>query len=66
MAKLWLETVIFVILKGTQTLVDILREKPHLADWWIEQEQKVQKYKKDYGSNYAATFKKDRDLHQAC
>jgi 3'-phosphoadenosine 5'-phosphosulfate sulfotransferase (PAPS reductase)/FAD synthetase len=48
-------------LKGTQTLVDILREKPELADWWIEQEQKIQKSKKAYGSNYDATFKKDRN-----
>jgi 3'-phosphoadenosine 5'-phosphosulfate sulfotransferase (PAPS reductase)/FAD synthetase len=47
-------------LKGTQTLVDILREKPQLADWWIEQEQKIQKAKADIGSGYAATFRKDR------
>lgn len=47
-------------LKGTQTLVDILREKPQLADWWIEQEQKIQTAKKEVNSNYAATFRKDR------
>ena len=28
-------------LKGTQTTVNLLREKPELADWWIEQENKI-------------------------
>jgi len=45
-------------LKGTQTLVNILREKPKLADWWIEQEGKVQAWRtEDRGSKYGMTFK---------
>ena len=28
-------------LKGTRTLVNILQERPSLADWWIEQETKA-------------------------
>ena len=45
-------------LKGTQTLVNILREKPKLADWWIEQEEKVQAWRtEDRGSKYGMTFK---------
>jgi 3'-phosphoadenosine 5'-phosphosulfate sulfotransferase (PAPS reductase)/FAD synthetase len=44
-------------LKGTQTLVNIVKERPDLADWWIKQEEKIAKAKKDYGSNYIATFK---------
>jgi 3'-phosphoadenosine 5'-phosphosulfate sulfotransferase (PAPS reductase)/FAD synthetase len=44
-------------LKGTQTLVKIIKERPDLADWWIKQETKIAKAKKDYGSNYLATFK---------
>ena len=48
-------------LKGTQTLINIIREKPELADWWIEQEKKVANHKKEYGSNYVATFKNGID-----
>lgn len=44
-------------LKGTQTLVNIVKERPDLADWWIKQEEKIAKEKKDYGSDYVATFK---------
>ena len=45
-------------LKGTQTLVNILREKPDLADWWIEQERKLKVWRKeDRGSQYGMTFK---------
>ena len=45
-------------LKGTQTLVNILREKPQLADWWIKQEEKVQAWRtEDRGSKYGMTFK---------
>lgn len=44
-------------LKGTQTLVNIVKERPDLADWWIKQEEKIAKAKKDYGSDYVATFK---------
>lgn len=44
-------------LKGTQTLVNIIKERPDLADWWIKQEEKIAKSKKDYGSDYVATFK---------
>ena len=43
-------------LKGTRTLINIIREKPELADWWIEQEQNIQKL-----DSLAATFKKDID-----
>lgn len=46
-------------LKGKQTLVALIKEKPSLAEWWIEQEKKVAKHKKDYGSKYVATFKAD-------
>lgn len=28
-------------LKGTKTLVNIIKEKPELADWWIEKEEKA-------------------------
>jgi 3'-phosphoadenosine 5'-phosphosulfate sulfotransferase (PAPS reductase)/FAD synthetase len=35
-------------LKGTKTLSKIVKEKPELADWWIEQESKIN-----------ATFKKN-------
>jgi 3'-phosphoadenosine 5'-phosphosulfate sulfotransferase (PAPS reductase)/FAD synthetase len=45
-------------LKGTQTLVNILREKPELANWWIKQEEKLQSWRKeDRGSKYGMTFK---------
>ena len=27
-------------LKGTRTLITLIKEKPELADWWIEQEDK--------------------------
>ena len=27
-------------LKGTRTLITLIKEKPELADWWIEQEEK--------------------------
>ena len=30
-------------LKGTRTLIMLIKEKPELADWWIEQENKVEK-----------------------
>ena len=42
-------------LKGTKTLVKIIKERPELADWWIEQEQRVSKLDKDI-----ATFNKSR------
>lgn len=37
-------------LKGTKTLTKIIKEKPELADWWIEQETKTK-----------ATFRKDNN-----
>jgi len=43
-------------LKGTQTKVQILKEKPELADWWIKMEEFVAQEKKSFGSNYKATF----------
>ena len=36
-------------LKGTRTLIILIKEKPELADWWIKEEQKT-----------TATFNKDR------
>ena len=41
-------------LKGRRTLVNIMRERPDLADWWLEQEKKIQKLK-----GGVATFRKD-------
>lgn len=51
-------------LKGVKTLVQIIKEKPELADWWIEQEQKIEKL--NVGTKYenktvsTATFNKTR------
>ena len=38
-------------LKGTRTLITLIKEKPELADWWIKEEQKTN-----------ATFNKDRSF----
>ena len=40
-------------LKGMDTTLSILRERPEMADWWIKQEQK-------FGEHQGATFRKDR------
>tara|TARA_R100000664_G_C2733583_1_gene123619 strand:- start:126 stop:962 length:837 start_codon:yes stop_codon:yes gene_type:complete len=40
-------------LKGMDTTISILKERPDMADWWIKQEQK-------FGKNSGATFRKDR------
>jgi len=40
-------------LKGMDTTMSILKERPEMADWWIKQEQK-------FGENSGATFRKDR------
>lgn len=40
-------------LKGMDTTISILRERPHLADWWIKQEEK-------FGDHQGAKFRKDR------
>ena len=50
-------------LKGAKTLINIIREKPELADWWIEQEQKIQKPASDTLGREVSTgtFRKDRD-----
>ena len=40
-------------LKGMDTTLSILRERPEMADWWIKQEQK-------FGEHKGATFRKDR------
>ena len=51
-------------LKGTRTLIKLIKEKPELADWWIEQEQKIEKLNK--GTEYenkkvsTAPFNKSR------
>ena len=49
-------------LKGTRTLITLIKEKPELADWWIEQEQKIEKKSKEkLGRKVSvATFRKDR------
>ena len=40
-------------LKGMDTTISILKERPEVADWWIKQEQK-------FGQHEGATFRKDR------
>ena len=30
-------------LKGTKTLLNLMHEKPHLADWWIEKEEIIER-----------------------
>jgi 3'-phosphoadenosine 5'-phosphosulfate sulfotransferase (PAPS reductase)/FAD synthetase len=40
-------------LKGMDTTISILKERPGMADWWIKQEQK-------FGEHEGATFRKDR------
>lgn len=40
-------------LKGMDTTIAILKERPEMADWWIKQEQK-------FGDSSGATFRKDR------
>jgi 3'-phosphoadenosine 5'-phosphosulfate sulfotransferase (PAPS reductase)/FAD synthetase len=40
-------------LKGMDTTISILKERPEMADWWIKQEQK-------FGKHSGATFRKDR------
>ena len=40
-------------LKGMDTTISILKERPEMADWWIKQEQK-------FGEHEGATFRKDR------
>lgn len=44
-------------LKGAATIVGILRDKPHLARWWIEQEQRFESTKRPGDFAY---FRKDR------
>ena len=41
-------------LKGKDTKIKLLRERPEMADWWIRQEQK-------FGKDAGATFRKDSD-----
>ncbi len=51
-------------LKGMKTITSILRERPDLADWWIDQENKIVKLNK--GTEYegravsTAKFRQDR------
>ena len=55
-------------LKGTRTLINIIRERADLADWWIEQEQQIEKLNK--GTKYenkfvsTATFRKDSSYEE--
>tara|TARA_B100000963_G_C22068699_1_gene427121 strand:- start:70 stop:516 length:447 start_codon:yes stop_codon:yes gene_type:complete len=44
-------------LKSTQSITALLREKPDLADWWIDQESK-------FGNQSGAKFRRDRDYIQ--
>ena len=61
-------------LKGTQTTVNLLREKPELADWWIEQETKRNFNFKGQNLSYIklvdlskSSFKTDLDdTHHSC
>ena len=48
-------------LKGTKTLTKIIREKPELANWWIDQENKLEKSAQEHlGRKVStATFRKD-------
>ena len=48
-------------LKGTKTLTAIIKEKPELADWWIEQENKIEKSAKEVLDREVstATFRKN-------
>ena len=41
-------------LKGKDTKIKLLKERPEMADWWIRQEQK-------FGKDAGATFRKDSD-----
>jgi len=51
-------------LKGMKTITSILKERPNLADWWIEQENKIEKL--NTGTEYegkivsTAKFRQDR------
>jgi len=49
-------------LKGMKTTTMILKEKPELADWWIEQESKIAKSAQErLGREVStSTFRKDR------
>ena len=49
-------------LKGTRTLIKLIKEKPELADWWIEQEQKIEKLNKgtEYENKKVSTDKFNR------
>jgi len=61
-------------LKGTKTIVNLLREKPELADWWIEQETKRNFNFKGQNLSYIklldisnSSFKTDLDdTHHSC
>ena len=51
-------------LKGMKTITSILKERPDLADWWVEQENKIEKL--NVGTEYeerivsTAKFRQDR------
>ena len=49
-------------LKGMKTTTSILKERPDLANWWIEQEHKIPKLTQETlgKENNMATFRKDR------
>lgn len=47
-------------LKGANTIKNIMKSDPKLADWWIAQEQK----KLGTGNDFAAHFRKDRGSYK--
>lgn len=53
-------------LKGTRTLTQIIKERPSLADWWIQQENKIAKSaKEELGREVStATFRKQSNYIQ--
>ena len=48
-------------LKGKRTLIALAKERPDLADWWIEQEQKVFT-SRTTGESSTATFRKNMEF----
>jgi 3'-phosphoadenosine 5'-phosphosulfate sulfotransferase (PAPS reductase)/FAD synthetase len=48
-------------LKGTKTLTKIIKERPDLADWWIDQENKIEKSAQKFLGRKVSTasFRKD-------
>ena len=49
-------------LKGTKTLVNLIAEKPELADWWVEKENKFNYYFRKDRPDYARLVKYQRKI----